>query len=63
MATGGKKPHTSCRRGKRVRIKLRTGEVIVDVFLEGHDRFIVLKDRGKVMVHQIDSFGIYRGMT
>ena len=55
-----KKPHTSCMRGKRVRVKLHSGEVIIDKFREGRDRFIILEERGKILVADIDSFGPWR---
>ena len=55
-----KKPHTSCQRGKRVRVKLHNGKVIIDKFQEGHDRFILLEETGKIRVEDIDSFGPWR---
>lgn len=55
-----KRPHTSCRRGKRVRVKLYDGTVIIDHFVDDTDRWIVLRERGKVMKRDIDAFGIYK---
>lgn len=53
-----KKPHTSCYPGKRVRVKLYDGTVLHDRFREGHDRWIRLEHAGKIMVSDIDSFGL-----
>lgn len=52
------KPHTSCYPGKRVRVKLYSGVVLHDRFKAGHDRFIILERAGKIMVKDIDSFGL-----
>ncbi|MBN1320528.1 MAG: hypothetical protein JXA87_06785 [Thermoleophilia bacterium] len=56
----GKMPHTACHPGKRVRVKLHSGEVIFDRFVTRTDRYIVLEERGKVMKRDIDSFGPVR---
>ena len=52
-------PHTSCRRGKWVRLALRDGRVVVDKFVERTPKFIVLESH-RFTVDQIKTFGIMR---
>lgn len=51
MKTG----HTSCQRGKRVRLKMKNGDVIFGKFLEKQHGWIVL-DKGKYW--QGDAIGL-----
>lgn len=53
-------PHTSCYRGKRVRVVLRSGEVFVDRFHERTGHFIVFKDRGRIPRGDIAAFSIFK---
>lgn len=53
-----KKPHTTAHPGKKVRVKLHDGTVIFDKFVDSTDRWIVLREAGKIMVRDIDSFGL-----
>lgn len=55
-----KTPHTACRRGKRVRVILRDGTRIRDVFKDRTDKFVFLRDVGKVPRVEIRSFQIDR---
>lgn len=52
-------PHTSTRRGTRVRIVLKDGRVIVDKFIEKKGRFIQLKNE-TIRTGDVKSFSIYR---
>jgi hypothetical protein len=60
MSGHHKTPHTSVRKGKRVRIVLRDGEEIIDKFDNGTDRFVFLEGGRKIEKVTIRSFGIYR---
>jgi hypothetical protein len=57
-------PHMSCRKGKRVRVALHSGEVFVDKFVERRDRRIIFEGR-TVDSADVKSFGLYkaRGLT
>lgn len=44
MRTG----HTSCRRGKKVRLKMKSGEMIYGVFWEKVGKYIYLKVNGEL---------------
>jgi len=55
-----KSPHTNCPRGCRVRIVLRTGEIVVDRFVERTGKFVVLRER-RLRGAEIKSFSIWRG--
>ncbi len=52
-------PHTTFRRGKRVIVKLRNGDYIIDKFVERTGKFIILENH---MLKPIDilSMGIYK---
>jgi hypothetical protein len=52
-----KTPHTSCQRGKRVKLGLRNGESICGRFVERTGKFIVL-DVGRYRGSEISSFSI-----
>lgn len=54
-----KTPHTSCARGTRVRVVLRTGEVIVAKFLERTGKFVLLEGH-RLRGGDIKNFGIKR---
>lgn len=53
-----KTPHTSCRKGTTVRIKLRTGEIIIDKFLDRTGKFIILENYGRLKPSAISTFSI-----
>lgn len=52
--------HTSTHKGKRVRVKLRSGEVIVDKFVERTDIAIHLQDTGWINKKDLQKFSIYK---
>jgi len=52
-------PHTSCARGKRVRVTLRSGGSFVDRFIEKTSRSVVFENR-KVDRSDIKSFTIWK---
>lgn len=52
-------PHTSCARGKRVRVVLRTGETFVDKFMAKTSREIVFAQR-RVARGEIRAFTIWK---
>lgn len=51
--------HSSVYKGKRVRIKLRDGRVIIGRFVERRAPYVFL-DCAKVHLRDVDSFGIYK---
>lgn len=53
-------PHTSVRKGKRVRIVLRDGTEIIEKFEESTDRYVFLQNGQKIAKADIRSFGIFR---
>ena len=55
--------HSSTYKGKRVRIKLKNGEVFVDKFLDNKSGVIHFEERGKVLKKDIKNFTIYKGET
>ena len=50
--------HSSTYKGKRVRIKLKDGEVFVDKFVDSKGRYIFFEERGKVAKKDISNFSI-----
>ena len=52
-------PHTATTKGKRVKIKLYTGEVIISKFLGKVSKFVITES-GKIPTNQIKSFNIYK---
>ncbi|WP_250533512.1 hypothetical protein [Caballeronia sp. AZ10_KS36] len=52
-----KTPHTSCARGTRVRVVLRSGEVIVAKFVERTGKFVLLEGH-RLRGADIRTFGI-----
>lgn len=55
-----KTPHTSVRRGKRVRVVMKDGLLFIDKFLENTKRFVIFENH-EVRKGDIKSFGIYKG--
>jgi hypothetical protein len=49
-------PHTATHRGKRVKIVLRDGTEIVDRFIDRTDKWVVLKENGRVNKSDIRAF-------
>jgi len=56
MAKGKTAKHTGCRRGTKVLLKLRDGSEVADIFHERTDKFIFLKERGKIHKNKVRSF-------
>ncbi len=54
-------PHTACRKGKRVQIILRDGRRIIDHFEGRTDRWVILREIGRVMKADIRAFMIFKG--
>lgn len=52
--------HTSTYKGKRVRVVLKDGTVIVDRFIDKKARYIILEEYGKVIKRDMRSFGIFK---
>lgn len=55
-----KTPHTSCRRGKRVRVKLADGTKFIDKFKEKVGKHVYF-DHHEVLMGEIRSFTIVKG--
>lgn len=53
-------PHTACYRGKRVRVKLRDGEVFVDKFHDRTDKFVTFQSGRRVSKGDIVSFSFFK---
>ncbi len=53
--------HSSTYKGKRVRIKLKDGNVFVDKFLDSKGRYVIFEERGRVAKKDIKNFTIYKG--
>jgi len=52
--------HTNFTPGKRVYVKLKSGQQFVDRFVEKRARAVFLEQRGKVLNADITSMTIYR---
>jgi hypothetical protein len=52
-------PHTTVRRGKKVRVKLRDGTLIIDKFVERTGKFVILENHTLKPV-EIMSLNIYK---
>lgn len=52
-------PHSSCKKGKKVRLILRNGNQIISKFIEKKGDFVVLESGKYSMVH-IRAFSIYK---
>jgi small nuclear ribonucleoprotein (snRNP)-like protein len=57
-----KTPHTSTYKGKRVYIRLKSGERIVGKF-EGKDTHFMHIEKRKIRIAEVKAFAIYRGKT
>lgn len=55
-----KTPHTSTYKGKRVYVRLKTGERIVGKFENKNGHFLWIDDR-KIPIAEVKAFAIYRG--
>jgi hypothetical protein len=56
-------PHTACRRGKRIRVVLITGEKFIDRFWERSGRYVYFKKHPRVLQGDIKAFTIIKGIT
>lgn len=56
-------PHTSCYRGKRVRLILRDGRRLEGRFRERTDRWVLLEGHGRVPKERIRAFIILKKGT
>ena len=54
-------PHTCCKRGKRVRVILLSGEQFIDKFWEKAGRFVYFQKHEKVRTGEIRAFTIVKG--
>jgi hypothetical protein len=55
-----KTSHTSCKRGKRVRVTLYSSdEIIISKFIETTSTHVILEDR-KIAKQDLRTFGIYK---
>lgn len=55
-------PHSSCKRGKRVRLILRNGDVVISKFVENKGHTVVL-EAGEYTMDKIRAFAIYKPLT
>lgn len=55
--------HSSTNKGKRVRIKLKNGDVFVDKFVTTGSGWIEFEERGRVQKKEIKNFSIHKGET
>lgn len=55
--------HTACFPGKKVWVKLKSGEVFFDKFVARQKgrNFVTLENHGKLQMSKIRSFSMYRG--
>lgn len=51
--------HTACYPGKKVKVVLRDGTVLIDKFVDRKSKWIVLKNYGKVYKEEIKVFSIF----
>lgn len=54
-----KTPHTAVKKGKRVMVKLKSGERFVDKFMDRKANYVIFENH-KVVKGDIKSFGIYK---
>lgn len=52
--------HSSTFKGRRVRIRLKNGDVFVDKFVDSKARHIIFEEHGKVLKKDISNFSIYK---
>lgn len=55
-------PHSSCRKGKRVKIKLRNGKSFISKFIENKGNRVYF-ECGDWAVSELKSFTIYKNPT
>ena len=55
-----KTPHTAVKKGKRVKVVLKSGEEFVDKFVDRKSRYVTFENR-KVLKGDIKSFAIFKG--
>lgn len=55
-----KTPHTGTHPGKRVYVKLIDGTVIIDRFVERNDKYVFLKEYGRLLKSEIKSFSDFK---
>lgn len=60
MAAGKRGTHTGCWQGKRVRVVLSDGRILIEKFLSQASKHIVLDKTGKIEKKLLLSFSIYR---
>lgn len=56
-----KNPHTTFTKGKRIIIKLCSGEIFLDKFIEKLSKGIMVETREFIPTKEIKSITIYRG--
>lgn len=59
MSTGT--PHTGTYRGKKVLVRLHTGERFIDYFHERNKKMVFFKSGRKELRRDIKAFSIYKG--
>lgn len=59
VALTGKFPHTHFARGKRIKIVLRDGTIIIDKFVERRERFIITENH-RVSTKGLKSVGYFK---
>ena len=52
--------HRSCRRGCKVRAKLRDGGVVIGKFKEKNDRYLILFDHPRIPWNKVETFVVYK---
>ncbi len=52
--------HSGTTKGKRVRIKLKSGEVFVDKFVDSKSGYCFFEERGRVAKKDISNFSIHK---
>lgn len=55
-------PHTSTRKGKRVRVVLKDGMVFVDKFVEATNKYSFFEVHGRILKQHIKAFSNYKDM-
>ena len=53
-------PHTAVKKGKRVKVVLKSGEEFIDKFVDRKSRYVTFENR-KVLKGDIKSFAIFKG--
>lgn len=53
-------PHTAVKKGKRVIVRLKTGERFIDKFMDRKGNYVIFENH-KVVKGNIKSFGIFKG--